>query len=140
MNWRRPTYLAYASLRGYRFPSLLRRYSAECEQGIDTQTNSSALRWLLLHCLENVPYYADSLSRWDRRELERNPRRALQSLPVLTKDLIRSNFSGLQSKDNARRNCEVNTSGGSTGEPVRLIQDDDYRDASAAIRWLSQQQ
>jgi phenylacetate-CoA ligase len=119
---------------------LLRRYLTEYEQGIDSETNSSALRRLLLHCRKNVPYYADLLSRRDRRELERNPRGALESLPVLTKDLIRSNFSGLQSRDNARRNCEVNTSGGSTGEPIRLIQDDDYRDASTAIRWLSQHQ
>jgi phenylacetate-CoA ligase len=140
MNWRRPTYLAYASLRRYQFPSLLRRYLAEYERGIDAETNSSALRRLLLHCRENVPYYADLLSRQDRRELETNPRGALEGLPVLTKDLIRRNFKGLQSKDNAQRNCEVNTSGGSTGEPVRLIQDDDYRDASAAIRWLSQHQ
>jgi phenylacetate-CoA ligase len=118
----------------------LRRYLAEYERGIDPDTNSSALRQLLLHCRENVSYYAALLSRRDRRELERNPREVLKSLPILTKDLIRSNFSELQSKDNGRRNCEVNTSGGSTGEPVRLIQDDDYRDASTAIRWLSQYQ
>src|SRR5262245_419755 len=108
MNWRRPTYLAYASARGYRFPSLLRRYLAEYERGIDRETSSSVLGRLLLHCRESVPYYAALLSRRDRRELETNPREVLEGLPVLTKDLIRRNFSGLQSRDNARRNCEVN--------------------------------
>ena len=34
MNWRKPAYLFYASLRGYRFPSLLRRYLAEYEAGM----------------------------------------------------------------------------------------------------------
>jgi phenylacetate-CoA ligase len=140
MNWRRPTYLAYASLRGYQFPSLLRRYLAEYERGIDANTSSAALRRLLLHCREMVPYYAALLSHQDLHDLEENPQRVLQSLPVLTKDLIRAHFDRLQSKDNARRNCEVNTSGGSTGEPVQLIQDDEYRDASAAIRWLNQHQ
>jgi phenylacetate-CoA ligase len=140
MNWRKPTYLAYASLRGYRFPSLLRQYLGEYEGGIDAETNSCALRRLLHHCRENVPYYSDLLSRRDRPEIERDPVSALESLPVLTKDLIRRNFDSLQSKDNARRHCEVNTSGGSTGEPVKLVQDDEYRDASAAIRWLSQHQ
>jgi phenylacetate-CoA ligase len=119
---------------------LLRRYLAEYERGIDPETTTAGLRRLLLHCRENVPYYAALLARRNRRELESNPRGALENLPVLNKDIIRGNFSRLQSRDNAGRNCEVNTSGGSTGEPVQLIQDDDYRDASAAIRWLSQHQ
>ncbi len=140
MNWRRPTYLTYASLRGYRFPSLLRRCLAEYEGGIDAKTTSAALGRLLLHCREKVPYYATLLSGKDPLELEDDPQGTLQSLPVLTKDLIRANFSRLQSKDNAGRNCQVNTSGGSTGEPVQLIQDDEYRDASAAFGWLSQHQ
>jgi phenylacetate-CoA ligase len=58
----------------------------------------------------------------------------------LTKQSIRSNFDRLQSRDNSGRNCQVNTSGGSTGEPLKLIQDDDFRDASAALRWLTQYQ
>lgn len=140
MNWRRPTYLTYASLRGYRFPALLRRYSFEYQRGIDPRTTSKALRDLLFHCREMVPYYSSLLSRNDSREFDHDPRRVLQSLPVLTKELIRTNFNDLQSKDNARRNLQVNTSGGSTGEPVKLIQDDQYRDASTALRWLSQEQ
>src|SRR5947209_13884836 len=133
MNWRRPTYLAYASLRGYRFPALLRRYLAEYDRGIDSGTTSTALRDLLLHCRKMVPYYAALLSGKELREIEDNPRAVLQSLPILTKALIRANFSTLQSADNARRNLEVNTSGGSTGQPIQLVQDDEYRDASAAL-------
>src|SRR2546423_859628 len=140
MNWRRPTYLTYASLRGYGFPALLRRYLAEYERGIDEKTTTGALGRLLLHCWEMVPYYSTLLSAENPREVEKNPQAVLQRLPILTKDLIRAYFSGLQSKDNYRRHLEVNTSGGSTGEPVKLIQDDEYRDASAALRWLSQQQ
>ena len=34
MNWRKPVYLTYASLRGYRFPSLLAAYLREYERGV----------------------------------------------------------------------------------------------------------
>src|SRR5690349_11462402 len=129
MNWRRPTYLAYASLRGYCFPALFRRYSSEYERGIGPETTSMALRALLLHCRTMVPYYEALLSDKAPGEIDSDPQGVLQRLPVLTKSLIRAHFNGLQSKDNARRNLEVNTSGGSTGQPVKLIQDDEYRDA-----------
>jgi len=137
MNWRKPAYLFYASLRGYRFPSLLRRYLAEYEAGIDPKTMPTALSRLLLHCQQVTPYYTEVLSKISPSEIRRDPRGVLQRLPILTKDLIRANFGALQSQDNSGRNCETNTSGGSTGEPVQLIQDDEYRDASAAIQWLS---
>jgi len=140
MNWRKPVYLGYASLRGYRFPSLLRRYLSEAEAGPRAETTAQALGRLLRHCREMVPYYAEHLAGVSGRELEQEPQQVLQRLPLLTKNIIRAQFQQLQSADNANRNCEVNTSGGSTGEPVKLIQDDDYRDASAAIRWLSHQQ
>jgi phenylacetate-CoA ligase len=87
-----------------------------------------------------VPYYSKLLSVANPRDLEKNPHAVLKRLPVLTKDLLRAHFSSLQSKDNPQRKLEVNTSGGSTGEPVKLIQDEEYRDASAAMRWLSHHQ
>jgi len=136
MNWRKPAYLAYASLRGYRFPSLLRRYLAEYNVGIDPKTMPVALSRLLLHCQQQVPYYTELLSDIRPGQIRRDPRSVLKRLPILTKELIRANFGPLQSQDNSQRNCETNTSGGSTGEPVQLIQDDEYRDASAAIQWF----
>ncbi|PWU19382.1 MAG: hypothetical protein C5B50_06690 [Verrucomicrobia bacterium] len=140
MNWRKPTYLAYAALRGYRFPSLLRRYTREYEAGAGEQVTTVALLKLLRHCRKRVPYYANLLSKIPDQRLAQEPRASLQNLPLLTKEIIRSNFNSLRSDDNAKRNCQVNTSGGSTGEPVQLIQDDEYRDASAAVRLLSQRQ
>jgi phenylacetate-coenzyme A ligase PaaK-like adenylate-forming protein len=140
MNWRKPAYLSYASLRGYRFPTLLRQYLAQYEAGIAPQTAPNALSGLLLHCQQMVPYYTELLSDISPNQIRRNPCNVLHRLPVLTKELIRANFNRLQSEDNSQRNCQTNTSGGSTGEPVQLIQDDEYRDASAAIQWLSHHQ
>jgi phenylacetate-CoA ligase len=140
MNWRKPAYLGYASLRGYCFPTLLRQYLAEYETGIAPKTLPIALSRLLLHCQQVTPYYAELLSKISPSQIRRDPCSVLQRLPILTKERIRANFDSLQSRDNSRRNCETNTSGGSTGEPVQLIQDDEYRDASAAIQWLSHHQ
>src|SRR5438046_2030113 len=120
MNWKKHAYLTYATLRGYRFPALLKRYLREYETGVSGETTTRALRRLLGHCHEMVPYYADLLSETTVRQLADDPRGALQRLPMLTKDTIRANFDRLQSRDNKRRNCEFNTSGGSTGEPVKL--------------------
>jgi phenylacetate-CoA ligase len=138
MNWRRPVYLSYARARGYRFPALLKRYLEEYESGVSAEATNIALGRLLLHCRKSVPYYAELLSGASPRRLQEEPREALRALPILTKNLIRANFKRLQSEDVPHRNCRVNTSGGSTGEPVPLLQDDDYRDCSAAIGWLSQ--
>src|SRR4051812_9795688 len=116
MNWRRPAYLSYATLRGYRFPSLLKGYLRQWESGqIDGAMTTPALSRLLRHCREQVPYYAELTGGITGAEIDKNPREALDRLPLLTKKIIRSQFSALQSRDNDRRHCEVNTSGGSTG-------------------------
>jgi phenylacetate-CoA ligase len=54
----------------------------------------------------------------------------------LTKDTIRNNFEQLKSEDLAKRQWEFNTSGGSTGEPIKLIQDQDYFERAIAISRL----
>ena len=51
---------------------------------------------------------------------------SLQDFPVLTKDTIREDMQGLLSSDLEERKWYYNTSGGSTGEPVRFVQDEEY--------------
>jgi phenylacetate-CoA ligase len=64
----------------------------------------------------------------------------LADFPVLTKDMIRRESERLRSTDLARRQWHYETSGGSTGEPVQFIQDNEFlaRTASAVLqskRW-----
>jgi len=91
---------------------------------------------LLRHCHEHVPYYRELMgqlpSGW-----EKEPGAYLQSLPVLTKDTIRQEFERLKSDDLERRKWVVNTSGGSTGEPVQFIQDRQYCRHLAALADLN---
>ena len=137
MNWRRPAYLSYASLRGYRFPSFLAQYSRENEDGVGHDTVTRALSQLLRHCRQTVPYYAERLQGMESITLENaDPREYLLRLPIVTKDTIRADFVKLKSTDLARRKWFYNTSGGSTGEPVRLVQDQEYEDRSTAISML----
>lgn len=137
MNWRKPAYLTYASLRGYRFPSYLAQYLTDYERGAGLETAYCALKRLLLHCHNTVPYYSKHLQ--DIECLLRNevpPSLFLLRLPILTKALIRDHSATLQSIDLARREWSYNTSGGSTGEPVRIIQDAEYDDHSRATSML----
>lgn len=137
MNWRKPIYLTYASLRGYRFPGLLESYAQEYQNGTGGATTRQALENLMLHCRRSVPYYAEHLRDFTELTAERmEPAQYLARLPILTKAKIRAHFDKLQSLDLERRSWSYNTSGGSTGEPVRLIQDTDYEERSAATSLL----
>jgi phenylacetate-CoA ligase len=132
MNWRKTAYFGYASARGYQFPAVLGDYLREYRRGVDGEaTVERGLRELLQHCRRAVPYYAELLKGVEGDGIE-----ALRRLPILTKAIIRASFARLRSTDGSRRECQVNTSGGSTGEPVRLVQDGEYRDRSAALALL----
>ncbi len=68
-------------------------------------------------------YYAEFLT--DQCELN--------SLPILTKDVIRRKFDDLQSAKQTAQTYR-NSSGGSTGKPATLIQDDVYKSWSNATQ------
>ena len=87
---------------------------------------------LLMHAYANVPYYHKIL---EDAAVIKNGKVYLenfQRIPVLTKDIIRSQGENLYSKDYRKRFWYPNSSGGSTGEPVRFIQDRNYKDWSFA--------
>jgi len=73
-----------------------------------------SLNNILKHVVDNTQYYKD----FDAKDLS--------SFPILTKDIIREQFEDLKSKDLNSRKWWINTSGGSTGEPVKFIQDKNY--------------
>jgi phenylacetate-CoA ligase len=86
-----------------------------------------ALRALLTHAATHVPFYRAALSKaqcagenWLR-------------IPRLDRKQLRENFAPLGSDDADRRHCYTNRSGGSTGEPVRFLQDRNYAAWSAAV-------
>jgi phenylacetate-CoA ligase len=80
-----------------------------------------------------VPYYAEIMKQVGD-DFEQDPASYLLRLPILTKGLIRTHIEQLKSQDLGQRKWYFNTSGGSTGEPVKLIQDRDYSDRSNALQ------
>ena len=78
---------------------------------------------LLSFVSEHNTYYAEFLTG----------RRVLKNLPILTKEIIRERFDDLQSTKQTTRTYR-NSSGGSTGKPVILVQDNSYSSWSNATR------
>lgn len=87
---------------------------------------------LLLYAYEYVPYYHDVFKRegvingqgvnWDR----------YGRIPKLTKEIIKNRFEDLQSKEERIRGVYVNHSGGSSGVPIEILQDKEYKEWNIA--------
>lgn len=115
--------------------SFLRSITAEDERRQHDAVAVRELRRMLIHCKQNVPYYRRWLrefSDWEACD----PREVLARLPVLTKASIRVDGGELRSADLNERHWYYNTSGGSTGEPVKLVQDADHKSRGTAIAHL----
>ena len=119
---RRWLYFTLVGLRGQPLGHYYRRYVREERDGIPADTTRRLLVQLLTHCKHSVPFYAEAMRRAGD-SFEEHPEDYLQRLPVLTKETLRSRFDDLKSADLQNRKWYFNTSGGSTGEPVRFIHD-----------------
>lgn len=102
--------------------TLVRRHYRDVDESVREMigsdpfvTSRARLGKLLSFAAGHNEYYAGLMAK--SRELER--------LPILTKDVIRREFTALQSTGPTAARYE-NTSGGSTGRPVVLIQDAAY--------------
>jgi len=83
----------------------------------------SALRTLLIHAYDNVPYYQNVLGRTNVVKNGKVNLANLDQVTILTKQMIRRQTSKFISRDCEKRKWFYNTSAGSTGEPIKLIQD-----------------
>jgi phenylacetate-CoA ligase len=84
------------------------------------------LEKLLLHAYHNIPFYSELLEKFGVVRKNEADLNRFDTFPLLTKDIIRNHRRGLTSKDIDKRKWYYNSSGGSTGEPVRLIQDHSF--------------
>ncbi|OQA31901.1 MAG: hypothetical protein BWY55_00198 [archaeon ADurb.Bin336] len=128
MNWRKPIIFTLLKLTGSKIPSILK----EIEQ-IDNSSKEETeayqkdkLEKILLHAWQNVPYYTRVLEKAKVVVDGKVNLKNFDKISILTKDIIRKEGKNLYSKDYKERNYYENTSGGSTGEPVRFIQDKEY--------------
>lgn len=136
MNWRKPTIFLLLEAAGREIP----RYLGEIAKvsGAPRQEarvyQEQKLKRLLWHAYQHVPYYRRILPE---SKVIRNGKVDLQNfdgIPLLTKDIIRAEGDALCSDDFKKRKPYRNSSGGSTGEPVTLIQDRRYDDFRIATK------
>ena len=136
MNLRRQIIFNYARMRGLRFPQLYSEHVRAVMRGDPAESAAGCLREILLHSRRSVPYYAKLMATLKESEIIDDPEGCLRTLPILTKDIIRAEFDQLKSEDLTRREWYYNTSGGSTGVPIKLVQDKEYRSLSVAVTML----
>ncbi|MEW5755868.1 MAG: phenylacetate--CoA ligase family protein [Pseudomonadota bacterium] len=107
------------------------KFSAQSVQ--DDQHQS--LRNLLMYAYRNVPYYrgviqsSGLVDQFGEIRLDR-----FHELPLLDKSAIREQQWRLWSEKLSGMDWHYNTSGGSTGEPIRIVQDREYNQWSAAMQ------
>jgi phenylacetate-CoA ligase len=83
------------------------------------------LKKLLLHAYKNVLYYHRVFDEIGLINDGRVDLSKFNKIPILTKDIIRKNQKELVCKDYTKRNWHYHDSGGSTGEPISIVHDDD---------------
>ena len=102
-------------------------YKQICADG--NAVAQKGLKNILQHSRSNVPYYSKLIKdEWDNEK-------SLHSLPILNKDSLRNNFDQLLSKDIQNRKWFKESSGGSTGTPVVLCHDHEFKEWTRATEF-----
>lgn len=83
---------------------------------------------VLRYAATTIPYYRKCMQTND------GTIRPLEEWPVLTKEIIRSNYGDLKAPDLASRVHWESASGGSTGKPVHVVHDEEFAAIAEATR------
>ena len=88
----------------------------------------STLNWyrrirLLHHAYLTVPYYQETMTTARMRPVDVINELSWSDIPVLTKSIVRTRFNDLISSRAPERRMTPLSTGGSTGEPLRILQD-----------------
>lgn len=96
------------------------------------------LKALLRHAYLHVPYYRRLFAACGATPDDIKDFNDFEGIPTLTKQIIRENFDDLIATNIARDRLVPNSTGGSTGEPLRFYQDRRYElwaDAARIRGW-----
>ena len=136
LNWRKPVIMATLSMSGSKIPGYLKEIDQVSRMSREeiVRYQEEKLKLLLLHAYRNVPYYHRILAESGVISGGNVRLEHFENIPFLTKDIIRKEGYNLYSSDYLKRKPYENTSGGSTGEPVRFIQDRKYHEWNTATK------
>jgi phenylacetate-CoA ligase len=93
---------------------------------------SAALQRLIAHAYAYVPYYRELFDSLGAQPGDIRRAEDLALLPPLTKDIVRERLHDLCVEPSAGITLLPNTTGGSTGVPLRFFQTRAFRDVSSA--------
>ncbi len=131
-------YILY-SLSGIKIPQNMKTISSIDKLSFAEKKNYQLqqIEKLLLHSYEKVPYYRKILREVGVVKNNKVFIENFHKIPVLTKEKIIEIGWNIYSKDHKKRKSYTNISGGTTGEPVRLVQDKKYREwGSASLKYM----
>ena len=97
---------------------------------------TARLATLLEHAARHVPYWRDWFAGAGLAPADAVDPDRFRRLPVMTRRLLQDGGERLWSDDHVARDSYLNSSGGSTGQPVRVRQDRAYADAVHAAKLL----
>lgn len=89
-----------------------------------------------MHAYNHSRYYHQIFHQIDLVKDGKIDLSRIEEIPILTKDIIREHHHDILSDDYKKRKWSYNSSGGSTGEPIRLIQDDIFLKWGAATNYF----
>jgi len=92
------------------------------------------LRSLLRHAGTHTTFYGDRLRRHGVISGDTVRLGQFENIPLLNKETLRTQSEALRSDDLNERDWWYNTSGGSTGEPVQFVQDQEYQQWALAVK------
>lgn len=122
-------YLGYNSSKFYNFLKKAQWNSLEENQKLQRES----LYELLEYASKNISYYKRLFQKNNIKLSKESVFEDIRKIPVLTKEILRKEFKNLY-KTIPNNPWEYNSSGGSTGEPVTLIQDRTVKIKSRLIK------
>lgn len=137
-NWRKPVISLLLKATGSRIPYNLNNIKKIAHKSAAEVNNikRANLKKLLFEAYKNVPFYNKALAGTgvidNKGEVDLDH---FSKIPILTKDIIKKEYENLKYRNLVeleKRKYYVNTSGGSTGEPVKFIQDKEYKEGDIA--------
>lgn len=105
----------------------------QTELGLIAEYQRNNLKSILEYAVRNVPFYRNVFKEYQSdNNTTIAPSEIIKSLPILTKDLLRSNFNDFLSDEyRDTKGIHYYYTGGSTGQPSKIAVDHDYMD----FRW-----
>ena len=118
-------YGVYGRFNWLKYYSFLKRTQWDTLEE-NKKTQAGLLYELLDYSSKNIPYYKRIFEKKNIKIDKSTIFEDIRKIPVMTKEIIRSEFNNMY---NIRKGISwhYTSSGGSTGEPIKLIQDNEFK-------------